>query len=75
MSKRLVVAALVAALATPALAALFYVVQDMATKVCRIVHLPPDGKTRRLVGVTAYMTKAEARQAKLNAAECKPPAH
>jgi hypothetical protein len=47
------------------------VVQDTATKACRIVHIPPDGKTRRLVGVTAYMTEAEAKAAKKMVMECK----
>jgi hypothetical protein len=71
MRKYLVVATLIPALTTPALADMFYVVQNTTTKACRIVHVPPDGKTSRLVGATAYLTKAEAIAAKRMAAECK----
>jgi hypothetical protein len=67
----LIAATLVASLTTPALAGMFYVVQDTATKACRIAQIPPDGKIGRRVGVTAYMTKAEAKTAKKMAAECK----
>jgi hypothetical protein len=66
----LIAATLVASLTTPALAGMFYVEQNTATKACQIAHIPPDGKTRRRVGVTAYMTKAEAKAATKTAAEC-----
>jgi hypothetical protein len=71
VKKSLVAAALVTAINGPAFAALVYVVQDNTTKACRVSHIPPDPKTHKLVGVTAYMTKAAAKAAKLGAEECK----
>jgi hypothetical protein len=69
--KYVIAATLVAAISTPAFAEFFYVVQDISTKACRLSHIPPDPKTTKLVGVTAYMTKAEAKAAERNAEECK----
>jgi hypothetical protein len=67
----LVAGILIAAVNSPAFAALYYVVQDIVTKTCRLSHIPPDPKTHRLIGVTAYTTKAEAKAVKHSAPACK----
>jgi hypothetical protein len=59
--KLVVAAAAFAAIATPSLAAEFYVVQDSSTKHCRIVEQRPTGSTVTVVGPGhAYTTRAEA---------------
>jgi hypothetical protein len=59
--KLLVAAAGFAALATPALAAEFYIVQDTATKHCTIVEQKPTSQTTVVVGGgRTYTTRQEA---------------
>ena len=59
--KLLVAAAGFAALATPALAAEFYIVQDTGTKRCTIVKQRPTSQTTVVVGNgKAYATRQEA---------------
>jgi hypothetical protein len=59
--KLLVAAAGFAALATPALAAEFYIVQDTATKRCTIVEQKPTTQTTVVVGNgKTYTTRQEA---------------
>jgi hypothetical protein len=59
--KLLVAAAGFAALATPALAAEFYIVQDTGTKRCTIVEQRPTTQTTVVVGNgKAYTTRQEA---------------
>ena len=70
MPKYVVVAALLLAVATPALAAEFYLVQDPKTKKCNIVGEKPDGKTWVMVGTEAYATKEEAKAAKQANPDC-----
>ena len=70
MSKQVVAAALLIAIATPALAAEFYIAQDPTTKKCNVVKEKPDGKTLIMIGTQAYATKEEAKAAKKNFAEC-----
>jgi hypothetical protein len=70
MSKRVVVAAVLIAMATPALAAEFYVAQDPESKRCKIVEEKPDGQSMIMIGTKAYATKEEAKAAKKAAAEC-----
>jgi hypothetical protein len=62
MKTRLILAAAVAvAVATPALSAEFFVVQDTATKKCTIVEKRPTSKTIVVVGDNkVYATRAEA---------------
>jgi len=70
MNKSLMTAALVFALATPALAAgQFYVAQDPATKQCQVMTQNSDGTTMRQVGSGAYK-RAEAEQAIQSLNEC-----
>ena len=71
MRAHLIAATLVASLTTPALADMYYVVWDTATKRCLLSNIPPNGKARTLIGVTAYLTRDEAKAAKRTAAECK----
>jgi hypothetical protein len=59
--KLLVAVVGLAALATPSLAAEFYVVQDTTTKRCTIVEQRPTTQTMTIVGPgTAYTTRTEA---------------
>ena len=70
MSKRIVIAALLIAIATPALAEEYYVGQEPDSKKCKVVTEKPDGKSMIMIGTDAYATKAEAKAAKKAAAEC-----
>ena len=70
MQKYVVVAALLSMVATPALAAEFYVAQDPTTKKCKIVEEKPDGKAMVMIGAGAYATEDEAKAARRAAAEC-----
>ena len=60
--KKLALASLLVALATPALAQEFYVVQDTATKKCTIVDKKPTVSTTTVVSPsgTVYKTRTEA---------------
>ena len=71
MPKFLVVTAVLLALATPALAAEFFVVKDPATGKCTIATEKPDGTKLLMIGTQAYPTKEEAKAAKKATAECK----
>jgi len=62
--RRLVIAAALAAVATPALAAEFYIVQDTSTKRCTIVEQRPTTQTMVVVGDgKVYATRTEAESA------------
>ena len=76
MSRYLSVAVLLL-IASPALAAEFYVVKDAANETCSITDQKPDGTKLVMVGTQAYATKEEAKAAKKAArasGECKKPA-
>jgi hypothetical protein len=60
MLKYVLTGALLLAVATPALAAEFYVVRDSATKKCTVVDKRPTLSTLTVVGNSAYKTQAEA---------------
>jgi hypothetical protein len=61
MKKKIIAAALVLAFATPALAAEFYVVQDVKTKKCTIVDKKPTVSETVVVGDgKVYTTRVEA---------------
>lgn len=61
MKKLLAGTVLIAAIATPALAAEFYIVQDSATKKCTIVDKRPTVTTTTVVsGDRVYTTREEA---------------
>ena len=62
--KLIVAATVIAAFATPSLAAEFFIVQDSSTKHCRIVEQRPTTRTEVIVGPgTAYTTRTEAESA------------
>ena len=59
--KKLMLATVLVAFATPALAAdEFYVVQDVETKKCTIVDKKPTVTTTTVVGNSVYKTRTEA---------------
>ena len=58
--KRLVMTACAMAIATPVLAAEYYIVRDDKDKECRIVETKPTEKTVVVVGDRAYVTREEA---------------
>lgn len=70
MSKRIAIAAVLIAIATPALAKEFYVGQDPESKKCKVVTEKPDGQRMIMIGTESYATKEEAKAAKKAAAEC-----
>jgi hypothetical protein len=70
MSKRIAIAALLIAIATPALAEEYFVGQNPESKRCKIVTEKPDGQTMIMIGTTSYPTREEAKAAKKAAAEC-----
>lgn len=70
MSKRIVIAAVLIAIATPALAEEFYVGQDPESKRCKIVTEKPDGQSMIMIGTESYATKEDAKAARKAAAEC-----
>jgi len=57
--KKLIAAALIVAFATPALAAEFYVVQDVKTKKCTIVDKKPMATETTVVGDGKVFTTRE----------------
>ena len=70
--KNFVVAAVLMTVATPAMAAEFYVLQDPTTKKCNVEKTKPEGMI--IIGSGPYGTKVEAKAAKDAAPECNPPA-
>jgi hypothetical protein len=70
MSKRIALAAVLIAIATPALAEEFYVGQDPESKRCKVVTEKPDGQTMIMIGTESYATREEAKAARKAAAEC-----
>ena len=70
MSKRIAIAAVLIAIATPALAEEFYVGQDPESKRCKVVTEKPDGQRMIMIGTESYATWEAAKAAKKAAAEC-----
>ena len=70
MQKYAIAAVLIAGLATPALAAQYYVALDTSTKQCHVMAQRPDGTAMKQVGSGAYKSQAEAQQALRSLAEC-----
>ena len=64
MPRYFVVAAVLLSVATPALAAEFYLAKDPTTQHCVISTERPDGTKLVMVGTQAYATKEEAKAAK-----------
>lgn len=70
MKKFAIAATLAFAIATPALAAEYYVALNTATNQCQITAQKPDGTALKMVGKSAYASPAEAQQAMQGLAEC-----
>ena len=62
MRKYAIAAAFSLALATPALAAQYYVALDSSTKQCQVVAQKPDGTSMKMVGSGAYKSEAGRRE-------------
>ena len=73
MLKYVVVAVMLTAFATPALAEEWYVVQNSTTKKCDKTKKSPDGQSLVMVGTGSYATEDEAKAAMQAAPECKKP--
>jgi hypothetical protein len=71
MPKYIVFAAVLMAVATPALAAEFYIAQDPTTKECTVIEEKPDGQTKVMMGTKVYATKEEAKAARKANPDCK----
>src|SRR5262245_5317505 len=72
MKRSLIAGLLVAALATPALAAAqYYVAQNNSTHKCSIVSHKPDGTKLILLGSGGFKTKSQARDALKGMSECR----
>ena len=71
MKKTIITVALAAAFAAPAMAAEFYVVQDIGTKRCTIVDKKPTVTTSVVVGDgKVYTTRTEAETAMKSVKVC-----
>ena len=70
MTRYLVAASLLAFVASPALAAEFWIAQYPPDKECNIVETKPDGQTVVMVGTSSYATKAEAKEARKSFPDC-----
>jgi hypothetical protein len=62
----------IAALATPALAANYYIVQNSLDKACSIAERAPDGKKQSKVGERTFDSKVDALKGLTVAPECRP---
>jgi hypothetical protein len=71
MKKYLIAGLLIAGMATPALAAEYYVAQNANSHKCSIVAHKPDGKTLTMLGGEGFKTKSDAQNALKGMSECK----
>jgi hypothetical protein len=71
MKKYVIAGLLIAGMATPALAAEYYVAQNTNSHKCSIVSHKPDGKTLTMLGGEGFKTKSEAQNALKGMSECK----
>jgi hypothetical protein len=71
MKKYVIAGLLIAGMATPALAAEYYVAQNASSHKCSIVSHKPDGKTLTMLGGEGFKTKSEAQNALKGMSECK----
>ena len=69
--KTLIISAALLIVATPALAAEFYIGKNSETGKCTVVEEKPDGTTMVMIGTESYATKQEAKTAKKASDECK----
>jgi hypothetical protein len=71
MKTYLIAGIIAAGLATPALAAQYFVAQNNSTHKCAIVAKKPTGKTLTMLGDEGFKTKSEAENALKGMSECK----
>lgn len=71
MKKYVIAGLLIAGMATPALAAEYYVAQNASSHKCSIVSHKPDGKTLTMLGGEGFKTRSEAQNALKGMSECK----
>jgi hypothetical protein len=71
MKKYVIAGLLIAGLATPALAAEYYVAQNATSHKCSIASHKPDGKILTMLGSDGFKTKSEAESALKGMSECK----
>jgi hypothetical protein len=71
MKKYVIAGLLIAGMATPALAAEYYVAQNTSSHKCSIVSHKPDGKSLTMLGSEGFKTRSAAENALKGMSECK----
>ena len=71
MKKYVIAGLLIAGMATPALAAEYYVAQNTSSHKCTIVSHKPDGKSLTMLGSDGFKTRSAAESALKGMSECK----
>ncbi len=71
MKKYVIAGLLIAGMATPALAAEYYVAQNTSSHKCSIVSHKPDGKSLTMLGSDGFKTRSAAENALKGMSECK----
>jgi hypothetical protein len=71
MKKYVIAGLLIAGMATPALAAEYYVAQNTSSHKCSIVSHKPDGKSLTMLGSEGFKTRSAAESALKGMSECK----
>ena len=71
MKKYVIAGLLIAGMATPALAAEYYVAQNASSHKCSIVSHKPDGKSLTMLGSEGFKTRSAAESALKGMSECK----
>jgi hypothetical protein len=71
MKKYVIAGLLIAGMATPALAAEYYVAQNTSSHKCSIVSHKPDGKSLTMLGSGGFKTRSAAESALKGMSECK----
>jgi hypothetical protein len=71
MKKYVIAGLLIAGMATPALAAEYYVAQNTSSHKCSIVSHKPDGKSLSMLGSDGFKTRSAAESALKGMSECK----
>jgi hypothetical protein len=71
MKKYVIAGLLIAGMATPALAAEYYVAQNTSSHKCSIVSHKPDGKSLTMLGSEGFKTRSAAESALKGMSECR----
>jgi hypothetical protein len=69
--KKYAIAALLVGLATPALAAPYFVAQNATTHKCEVLGSKPDGKSMIQVSTESYKSRTDAKKAMKDLSECR----